>query len=840
MEMSLLSPTRLLLPSDDEEVRRFLTFHDRSVDYQIKKMKDNVRWKMGDPDSYYHRLEELKLSAKKCLVFYDDESRPYTYSGLWNDLQNRFGWSFNQMFPDIAALSIPWTHASPEMYYYQKEAVDRLLQARHGGVELPTGSGKTLIALNLSKNLPLNTIIVTPSSAITDQLYKEYVKCFGIRRTGKYGDGSKQCDKLFTVATAQALTRLRPSDEAYSQLTQSKVLLFDECFPYDTKIITEYGSIRISTIYNMFYKRQPVPKVLSYNQYKQCFEYKTVLNAWKRTSVTDLVKIKMRHKSFVCTRNHKILTDVGWLEAGRVLPGMYLIGNRNDQRSSFAIRYSGDAEQYIIGSYLGDGSITFHNNGIRLRVIHGESQLDYLKFGAYLVGSSNIEMIPCNGYSQKKAYRFQTKEFITDLPFQQRKNRLDQRVLDKMDARGLAIWFMDDGSYNGKIYTNSFDYESHLKIRQWFADRWNLRVDIKIERQRYYSIYVPAHEFRRFSSIIAPYMHRSLSYKLHKAYRNKCGQYQWKPFCDETGYRCVTDVEGYTFNLSSRRAHLANLYDIEVQDNHNFVVGNGYSGIVAHNCHTTPATTFEQVCMGLASNIPYRFFFSATQMRNDGSEMVLRGITGPIVYRKPFRELVDEGFLARMVFKTFTVPSYGSTGHPDPKTETRSQLYENPNVNRLAADIANKSVILANRQTVIIIEEFKQFLQLKNFLTVPYEFVHGGASQDIKRILPQMYWKSNTDEVIDSFNAGRTKLLIGTSAISTGVDLKPVQCLIYLQGGTSEIKVRQSIGRGTRLTPGKADCWVIDFKVRGSRTMERHYALRKKIYESIDTVTEYE
>jgi superfamily II DNA or RNA helicase len=57
--------------------------------------------------------------------------------------------------------------------------------------------------------------------------------------------------------------------------------------------------------------------------------------------------------------------------------------------------------------------------------------------------------------------------------------------------------------------------------------------------------------------------------------------------------------------------------------------------------------------------------------------------------------------------------------------------------------------------------------------------------------------------------------------------------LIYLQGGTSEIKVRQAIGRGTRIVPGLTDFWVVDFNVVGSDAMERHFQTRLEYYQDM-------
>ena len=137
---------------------------------------------------------------------------------------------------------------------------------------------------------------------------------------------------------------------------------------------------------------------------------------------------------------------------------------------------------------------------------------------------------------------------------------------------------------------------------------------------------------------------------------------------------------------------------------------------------------------------------------------------------------------------------------------------------------------------VILLEEFRQFSLLLNHLSVPFEFVHGGASEEAKEFIPKEYWDSDTEAAIARFNSGQTKVLIGTSAISTGVDLRPVGCLIYMQGGTSEIKIKQAIGRGTRITEGLKDFWVVDFIIKGSPVLERHAGVRADMYQDIGTV----
>ncbi len=254
--------------------------------------------------------------------------------------------------------------------------------------------------------------------------------------------------------------------------------------------------------------------------------------------------------------------------------------------------------------------------------------------------------------------------------------------------------------------------------------------------------------------------------------------------------------------------------------------------IIFDESHMVPAESFKNICLnGVAMNAKKRFFLSATQTRTDGSELMLKGITGPVVYKKTYKELASQKFLKKIKARIFKVPPARPTVN-DPNKETRQNLYENPNVARLAATLAEKAFTVANRQTVILIEEYSQFLLLKNFMNVPYKFAHGTVTKEQKKTLPEEYWKCDPEAIVDEFNRGDLPCIIGTTAIATGVDIKPTGCLINIQGGKSEIKVKQGVGRGTRPV-GPEELWVCDFKVVGSRTLENHAESRKGIYETL-------
>lgn len=253
---------------------------------------------------------------------------------------------------------------------------------------------------------------------------------------------------------------------------------------------------------------------------------------------------------------------------------------------------------------------------------------------------------------------------------------------------------------------------------------------------------------------------------------------------------------------------------------------------IADESHLCPAETLSKVCFGLMQDSPYRFFFSATQLRNDGLDLLLDAITGPIVYKMTVKEGVDQGFISKPVFKMVKTITDVPCNSEDPNENTRECLLYNPRVIKLAADLANKFVTHLNHQVLILIDEVEQFTKLLPYLQHEVGFAHGPLS-DNKAKVPESYWKAESTDLVKRFNDGELPILVGTSCISTGTDIRTVKTMIYLMGGRSEIQVKQAVGRATRKIPGKTECNVIDFDVTNNSTTHRHALARKEIYEEI-------
>lgn len=120
------------------------------------------------------------------------------------------------------SLPTPPLNSDIELRQYQKEALDAWLDAgRRGVIELPTGSGKTYIALKAIERLNSSTLIIAPTLDLVDQWRDHLEKQYSVE-VGVYGGGESTLKPL-TVSTY---------DSAYIRAEQIgnrfNFLVFDE------------------------------------------------------------------------------------------------------------------------------------------------------------------------------------------------------------------------------------------------------------------------------------------------------------------------------------------------------------------------------------------------------------------------------------------------------------------------------------------------------------------------------------------------------------------------------------------------------------------------------------
>lgn len=354
-------------------------------------------------------------------------------------------------------------------------------------------------------------------------------------------------------------------------------LLFDECLTGEHKVRMEgKENYTLKGIYNRWIKNKFIPKVKSFNIQTQQYEYKDVTNVIKSPN-REVFKVMTEGLNYIrATENHPILTQRGYVEIKDLKIGQdYVLTDRpKNQKTKYILNE--DQTQIVIGSFLGDGSVKKQSklfNIYTLKMGHGDKQIEYLRTKAQAF-QCTYELKAKSGYTNKYTINYSgTKVFLL--------NKNIQDLVHDIDARGLAIWYMDDGSINKdadyiSLHSNYFTYEEHLTLKKILLNNFNLNARIT-KYGKYYGLTFKKEDSLKLIQIIEPYIHRDLMYKIHKK-PEESQNYQWDEQFKPYGGKFIKSI--------TKEHALQNVYDITVKDNHNFIVLRQVysSGMIVHNC----------------------------------------------------------------------------------------------------------------------------------------------------------------------------------------------------------------------------------------------------------------
>ena len=841
--MKLISKTKIILPSDGKDVKSFLTFNDKSVAFQISKLKQNFRFSNGDPEKFKERMEQLKAEQNKCLLFYDVEGNPWTYSGLWKDLQNRFKWELEVVgTADQKRTPVPYKETPPEMREYQKECVQTIVSSDLGGVnqcaiELPTGchAADTLIlmfdgSLKKVQDIKINDLLMGPDSQERKVIGLHTGRQTMAKITPIKGDS-------FVVNLDHILSLKRTTTKSNYNEIKKRRKDFMGSNPIVNISVRDY--LEKSKTFKHTHKLYRVG--VDFQQTTNTFDIPPyILGAWlgdgdsSHPGLTSMdseissewiewIKLEGMEINISAKENNKAKTFNAVIpkpQRSGFLKGTGISKNKcklkldqmnvtNNKHIPFSYKTASRADrlELLAGLIDTDGhhASGYYDYITKLKVLADDIAFLARSLG-FCVVITKVKKGCQTGYVGEY-YRISIMGDISCVPvrLERKKAKPRTQIKDVLNC-GFSVEILPEDDYYG------FEVDS---------DNLYLMGDFTVTHNSGKSLVI--------LNLLKHYGVKTLIVT---------------PFSNITGQLCK-DLEKYfgtkyVGQFGDGKKKTDKLFTVATAQSVTRVVKGSKEWtdlteckmIIFDEAHFVATETFKSICLeGVAEHYPYRFFLSATQTRTDGSELLLRGVTGPVVYRKSFKELAGT-FLKTVNVKFFNVP-VGSPPQNDPKRETRNQIYNNPHVAKLAATLAEKAWLAAGRQTVILIEEYEQFVLLKNYLgAVPYGFAHGTVSALAKETLPEQYWKCDVDAIVKQFNDGSLPILIGTTAVATGVDIRPTGCLIYLQGGISEIKVKQGVGRGTRPV-AHPDLWVVDFNVQGSPTMERHARARAEVYSTL-------
>lgn len=216
-------------------------------------------------------------------------------------------------------------------------------------------------------------------------------------------------------------------------------------------------------------------------------------------------------------------------------------------------------------------------------------------------------------------------------------------------------------------------------------------------------------------------------------------------------------------------------------------------------------------------HVYYRFGFTGTFLRNDAKSLDMWGFLSNVLYRYPAHQAIEEGYLTPIEVSVYEL--YGKISRSYPKEYDHNYCGSQQLLNKV-----KEICFSAEEQDQILILVKNKDKAGKIF----HEFLlaHGLENSYISGDDP----KEVINGTIKDFNDKKVRILIGSSVIGEGIDVRSTDHLIMCQGGKSEIVIVQAVGRAVRLFEGKKIAKIHDFDFIGTKYMRKHLAQRQNIY----------
>lgn len=183
----------------------------------------------------------------------------------------------------------------------------------------------------------------------------------------------------------------------------------------------------------------------------------------------------------------------------------------------------------LIAMLLGDGTI--QNNNV-FKLAHCEQQQDYLEWKIKQLNEAGIRncglktYISSCGYNKGKTVvytKLNTIPFIKVLRrvfYRPNKIIANRKLLNRLDAKGIAIWYMDDGHINIRKDKDGRPMGFYIKIAtcmpkedlqiiiDFFLEEWGVKFYMFHEgkKENSYSLCCGTKEGIKFLNIVKPYV----------------------------------------------------------------------------------------------------------------------------------------------------------------------------------------------------------------------------------------------------------------------------------------------------------------------------------------------
>jgi len=626
------------------------------------------------------------------------------------------------------------------------------------------------------------------------------------------------------------------------------VIVADESLPYDAKVMTERGNIKIGDIVEL---DLTFVKVLSYNLSKKIFEFKPITKTWKHFPSSPMMKITHEQGSFKCTANHLVLTMNGYVEAKNLLQNIDCViyynneKTRHNRTNGFDNRIKHGRWLYINKSVKQSCKIQSKpfrktKNSCLCKIRHNKNMVSFPSKKSSKSRIRKLEMVFCyngndiikrdkrkNVSKREKRNKFEVVRNILVCKdvclvgngrrklLQTKNNYPHRRFRPKRCHRtstmdGRKVWKTSNNSKSKNWSCSDIQYYSVKRSCNIYKTTHNSKHEIQNRSHFTKTTRKNMHTLRESDSV-----HRLLS----TLSKQKILRFGTMSTGNENSRRYVVQKQGngstrniQTFPFSSKIIKVEQVntpkivYDLSIKEHHNFIIDN----VLVHNCHHWAAKTFLHV----ANMFPaaYRIGVSASEKRKDGLEFLIYDSFGPCVYEIHKEYLVELGKLLPIkmeVIRTdYMDESYVEScmaREPPDWINMISELAVDRERNDLIFEHINRVLLANKRHRILMLSErvqaCKDWVEKLKSIGIPAGLMIGGSKNSRK-----------LEETIDGLRDGSVRIGVGTKVADEGLDIPPLTH-IFLTCPVHQHPKRltQMVGRAARISKGKKEAVAVYF-----------------------------
>lgn len=743
----------------------------------------------------------------------------------------------------------------------QLMACRKILHSRRGIINAATGFGKTEVICATVKLLELindetipTTLVFEPTVKLVNDTVKR-LRDYGIDAVA-YSKNREIKPNTVNVAHPKSLGNdLQNTPEL---LEGVEVLFGDECLSKTSKVLLPNGEVE--TIENI-YNNDSITEVMSYNFEKECYEPKKILRKI-RTEFNDrfmklcyINPVTNNEEFLLATPNHKIWTyNRGYVRVDELTLDDEIKVDVSEKRlrNRLVCQYCGkqfDSVNALGGHIAWCSSGPYRENTLETCASHQEGFISPL---------ANLDV-------HKKAMitRSNNPEYRQYLSNRMRENNpsYDESVVERQKKTKQKL-FME---HPEKLEERKCNYIKATHKKNHITDLEQKIIDLQIPGLEFTGngniIYlangrrkIPDFTFRNGDEV--KYIEISSKYWYSDEYIS-----QIVKDYEEAGLDVLyitddnlEDLEGrirkFLFNhrvkiskickASGRKSRYK--YNLEVADNHNYFANN----ILVSNCHHMISDTFRTPTYEMPSLL-YSIGVSASAISQEHvdntklsqysyNEALVIGATGPLLLNITADYLISKGDLARPILLRMAHKADEEIAY-----KARTDWHEVSKIklnsdkrNHLVAMVAESFATRGRKVLILVntIEWSQRLLQIFNAMDLSnqvFATYGGGKFERIAepfRSLPEPGYKDS----FERFDKGEYNIMIGTTHLYEGADLKNLDVIILAFGGKAERLQVQGIGRALRKSKTGKYAYIVDFTDSEDIVLSKHSKTRLKRY----------